>query len=169
MESFLFDLYRAAPRLLPHESQTMAANLLDLVALAFNNVAKPEKNLPEESHLSALLSAQTFIRDRLHEPGLSPASIASALGTSRSNLYRMFEEHGGVAGYIREQRLRRCMTELISPHHAHRHIAEIAYAWGFSDPQNFARLFKRRFGRSPSEMRLTASLATPQQKRARRS
>ncbi len=62
-----------------------------------------------------------------------------------------------VADYIREQRLRRCLADLLSAQHVHRQIADVAYRWGFSDPVYFAKAFKQRFGRTPSDAREAAA------------
>ena len=76
---------------------------------------------------------------------------------SRARLYRLFAPIGGVADYIREQRLRRCLADLLSAQHVHRQIADVAYRWGFSDPGSFAKAFKQRFGRTPSDAREAAA------------
>jgi AraC-like DNA-binding protein len=39
------------------------------------------------------------------------------------------------------------------------HIGDIAYRCGFGDPVHFTRLFRQRFGLTPSELR--SSLASP--------
>lgn len=36
---------------------------------------------------------------------------------------------------------------------AHRSIMEIAYSWGFNNPNHFSRCFKRQFGVAPRELR----------------
>lgn len=36
---------------------------------------------------------------------------------------------------------------------AHMQISEIAFRWGFTNAAHFARAFRQRFGRSPSEAR----------------
>jgi AraC-like DNA-binding protein len=93
----------------------------------------------------------------LADSNLDPDIVAEGTGMSRSQLYRLFAPAGGVAEYIREQRLRRCLADLMSVAHAHRQIADIAYSWGFTDPTYFAKAFKQRFGRTPSEAREASS------------
>ena len=99
------------------------------------------------------MRVQTFIKERLSLPDLEPSFVAENVGMSRAQLYRLFAPIGGVAEYIREQRLRRCLADLLSAKHAQRQIADIGYRWGFTDPIGFAKAFKQRFGRTPSEAR----------------
>lgn len=51
------------------------------------------------------------------------------------------------------QRLERCKRDLASPTHAHRHIGEIAFAWGFNDLSHFGRVFRDHYGLSPRDWR----------------
>jgi len=49
---------------------------------------------------------------------------------------------------------------------AHRHVSEIAFAWGFNDLSHFGRVFREHFGMSPrdfrqSQLRLTSSQLSP--------
>jgi AraC-like DNA-binding protein len=71
----------------------------------------------------------------------------------------MFESLGGLAGYIRERRMFRCLAEITSPTHAHRSIADLAYSWGFGNEAAFSRAFRRMFGMSPREARSEGTLA----------
>ncbi len=161
--NFVRTLYQSAPRLSPSEASAAGASLLELLAMAFNGVTFQSGDAPEAMAQAELLRVQTFIRANLASPNLGPNTVTSVLGISRARLYRLFAPIGGVADYIREQRLRRCLADLVSGHLAHRQIAEIAYGWGFADPAHFARLFKQRFGRTPSEAR---QAAPPQARRA---
>jgi len=36
---------------------------------------------------------------------------------------------------------------------AHRHVSEIAFAWGFNDLSHFGRVFREHFGMSPRDFR----------------
>lgn len=155
--TYLLSLYQSAPQLSPAEASAAATALVELIALAFNGVDQPGGDVSESLAKAELLRVQGFIKAHLAALDLGPDMIAAALGISRARLYRLFAPVGGIAEYIREQRLRRCLTDLVSAKQAHRQVAEIAYAWGFSDPTHFARAFKQRFGRTPSEVRRAAT------------
>jgi AraC-like DNA-binding protein len=159
---FLVSLFTAAPTLSLAEGSLAARSLVDLTALALSGATVSAGAPPEFVQQSELLRVQSFIKERLAMPDLEPDKVAEGVGTSRAQLYRLFAPIGGVAEYIRQQRLRRCFADLLSAQHAHRQIADIAYGWGFNDPGHFAKAFKQRFGRTPSEMRDTATLARKQ-------
>lgn len=156
LAGYLQTLYNVVPSLSRADASAAATALVELIAAAFNSAAVGPHTENTASHQSQLLRAQLFIRENLGSPRLSSDAIARNIGVSRSSLYQLFESVGGVAGYVRELRLRKCLTEIASPRHASRQIAEIAYRWGFSSPAVFARAFRHRFGRTPSESRNTA-------------
>ncbi|MFG1418549.1 helix-turn-helix transcriptional regulator [Xanthobacter sp. V0B-10] len=98
---------------------------------------------------------RAHVAGQLMSPGLTPESICRAVGVSRSRLYRLFEDIGGVAAYIRSQRLRAAMGRLRDPL-ARGAVSVIAADYGFPDPSSFARAFRREFGMSPSDAREAA-------------
>ncbi len=153
LANYMRTLYRTAPMLSPTEASASAHALLDLIASAFNNAAMGKDDGYERRHQFLLLRAQQFIRDKLGSPELSPEYIAANIGVSRSSLYQVFEPVGGIAEYIRELRLRKCLTEIVGAHSASTRVAEIGFRWGFTNPSAFARSFKQRFGQTPSEAR----------------
>lgn len=156
---FLRDLHALAPRLSAREGEVMAQSLLGLVALAFDGATLDRESETREVRHADLLRAQAIIRQRLASPALGPGAIAAEMGISRTKLYAVFEPVGGVAGYIREMRLRRALRQLMSSRHAHRQIADIAYGCGFADPAAFTRAFRARFGCAPREIRLGEACA----------
>ncbi|MGV7033182.1 helix-turn-helix domain-containing protein [Methylobacterium symbioticum] len=103
-------------------------------------------------NLDARIRVRRLIERDLHEPGLTPAVIAARAGMSRSALYPLFGETGGVLAYIRDRRLMRAMRILVRGDAAGpRRVAQLAYTVGFSDEKTFQRAFRRRFGFVPSE------------------
>jgi AraC-like DNA-binding protein len=164
LANYMTTLFSIAPTLAPAEASLAARSLIDLVALAFNGATLKSGELPKLAEQAQLLRAQNFIKERLPMPQLGPSLVAEGLGMSRAQLYRLFAPVGGVAEYIREQRLRRCLADLLSAHRAHRQVADIAYGWGFADPTYFAKAFKQRFNRTPSEAR---AAGVPQAREAR--
>lgn len=164
LANYLTTLFSVAPTLTQAEASMAARSLLDIIALAFNGQALKTGDLPELAQRAELMRVQNYIKSRLPNADLEPTSVAEGVGMSRAQLYRLFAPIGGVAEYIREQRLRRCLADLLSARHAHRQIADIAYRWGFSDPISFAKAFKQRFGRTPSEAR-EAGLSSAWQER----
>ena len=106
------------------------------------------------------------VRRHLRTPTLEPKTLSRLVGMSRSSLYRLFEDTGGVARYIQLQRLFEAQAVLSDPA-ATQSISAIAEDLCFADASSFSRIFRREFGYSPSEVRWAALAglapsATPQ-------
>jgi AraC-like DNA-binding protein len=159
LANFLRDLFEILPALAPSQAPGAARALVELIATAFNGARFAQGDAPACAQRALELRARLFVKSRLENPALGPEDVARAMGLSRSALYRLFRERGGIAHYIREQRLRRCFADLAQGRGAQ--VAQIAYRWGFSDPAHFARLFRQRFDCTPSDARaLHATAAT---------
>jgi AraC-like DNA-binding protein len=96
--------------------------------------------------------ARRMIDGRLTDRNLTSETLCAALGVSRSRLYRIFEPLGGVASYIRKQRLLRT-RDALSDIADTRSISRIAEQWGFVDASAYSRTFRHEFGISPKEAR----------------
>ncbi|WP_160292584.1 helix-turn-helix domain-containing protein [Burkholderia gladioli] len=107
-----------------------------------------------ETELDAMLvsRAKGYIEQHLMSPHLTPDSICKAMGVSRSKLYRLFEPTGGVAQLIQHKRLHRARSVLIDPTARRMRISEVAWEHGFTSEKHFSRLFKEKFGATPSEI-----------------
>ena len=105
------------------------------------------------------LQIQRYVRAHLSDPRLSPARIAAALHVSRRTLYTaMSSGDDGVAAEIRRQRLERAREMLLDPTQT-LSVAEIAASVGLPHAAHFSRLFRARYGHSPSQ--LLRARATP--------
>jgi len=90
------------------------------------------------------------------DPGLDAEALAARFRCSERYVHRLFVATGRtVAEHVHDKRVIACARDLLSEHHRHRTIAEIAFAAGFSDISHFNRLFKRRHGLAPREFRRT--------------
>jgi AraC family transcriptional regulator, positive regulator of tynA and feaB len=100
--------------------------------------------------------AKRLIQEQISNPGLDADAIAASLCMSRRSLYLMFEKHQQTpSAMIREARLDKAADVLRSPHVNIRKITDVAFDFGFSDYATFSRLFKQRFGTTPTEFRST--------------
>jgi AraC-like DNA-binding protein len=110
------------------------------------------------SSTAHLLAAKAFIAAHLGDPGLSVDVVARAVGVTSRHLNRAFaaEPTTTVTQYILARRLERARADLTSPQLAHFRVADIAFRWGFSSQAHFSRLFRARFGCSPSQARTAA-------------
>ena len=102
------------------------------------------------------------IRKHLRTPTFRPSILCRLVGISRSNLYRPFEDAGGVARYIQRERLLEAHAVLADPANT-QSISSIAEDLCFADASSLSRAFKREFGHSPGEVRSPALawLASP--------
>ena len=88
---------------------------------------------------------------------LTAEQLAQRLGVSRRHLDALFARSGHtVSSVIWDCRLRRAAIQLRSPDRRSTGIAELGYSLGFQDPAHFARVFRKRFGASPSAWRSAA-------------
>jgi AraC-like DNA-binding protein len=101
-----------------------------------------------------LLAAKEYIAAHLGDPDLCADVVARTLGMTPRHLNRAFAaEQTTVAKYIVARRLDRAKADLGASALAGHRIADIAFRWGFSSQAHFSRLFRARFGCSPTEMR----------------
>ena len=90
------------------------------------------------------------------DPDFDLDNVAATLGLSRRYLQRLLEETGkSFTEHVAERRLQRAYAMLTDPRFAHLRIIDIALAAGFGDVSHFNRLFRRRFGDSPSGVRVS--------------
>ena len=93
------------------------------------------------------------IRAHIGSARLDVDRISRLAGVSRSALYRMFEDEGGVARHVRDLRLAMVMQDFADPALATLPIAQIAERRGLHSPASFSRAFRRAYGCRPSEAR----------------
>jgi AraC-like DNA-binding protein len=96
-----------------------------------------------------------FIDMNLREPRLDATLLCRQVGMSRTQLYRLFHDDGGVARYIRHRRLLRGYADL-SDTGNNASINAIADALCFEDASSFSRAFKQEFGLNPRDVRAAA-------------
>lgn len=89
------------------------------------------------------------------DPDLSPEGLAAELGISKRYLQQLLA--GSGTSFVQEltaTRLDRASDMLSDPRAGGLSVGEIAFRCGFLDPGYFARAFRKRFGRSPTEWRV---------------
>ena len=108
-----------------------------------------------------LATIERYIERHLRRPDLDVASLCRAFASSRTRLYDLFREHGGVERYLRQRRLARCFRDLAAAVPAKPRIREVAERWGFYDQSHFNRLFKQQFGLRPSDVLASHAIGQP--------
>ncbi|MBT0769861.1 helix-turn-helix domain-containing protein [Kineosporia sp. J2-2] len=92
-------------------------------------------------------AAKRLARERLADRDLTPAMLAREFSVSLRTLQRAFADSGtSVASYLREERLERARRDL----EAGLSVTQTAARWHFADSSHLTRVYKRRYGHTPS-------------------
>jgi AraC-like DNA-binding protein len=135
----------------PKLRDMVVSHVHDLVAMTL--IPRPAAC---ESGLSALRHARlnaalNHIAAHFQELGLNVADVARDQGISPRYLQRLIETTGTTfTARVTELRLQRAFALLAEPRDDTRRISDIALQAGFSDISYFNRLFRTRFGDTPS-------------------
>lgn len=137
-----------------HTRAQVAQSGLDLLSALLSTVLDIEA-AAQDPRQTQLEEVYRYIDAHLGAD-LTPGSIASAHFMSTRHLHSLFTgTETTVSALIKERRLEQCRSEILDPAHSQRTIGAIAAGCGFADPAHFSRVFKSRFGVSPSELRQT--------------
>jgi AraC-like DNA-binding protein len=142
----------------PHFSEAV----LDLIASAYagiaQNVSGTSLAFSRREHI------RSYIEGHLHDPALTPGRVAAAVHLSARRLHQLFEADGETVGsYILRRRLEDCARAISDAAQRNRTVTEIAFLHGFNNASHFGRVFRERYGSTPSEYRrrLMASSLSP--------
>jgi AraC-like DNA-binding protein len=140
----------------------VVAHLCDLVAVTLgatrDAVAVAEGRGVRAARLRAI---KADIEVHLAHGGLSPGGVAKRQQVSDSYIRKLFAGEGtSFSEYVLTRRLVRAHRMLTDRRWAAVGIASIAYEAGFGDLSYFNRVFKRRYGATPSDVRDTVERPT---------
>lgn len=142
--------WRETPLMLPDRYSAIVRLLTffaeQLSALTNQIVLESQKAEPP-----LVQKAREYIAEHKTEP-LSLSVVAKAAGASVFHFCKVFHKATGVkfTDYVARVRLEEARTQLLNPN---RRVSEVAYDVGFQSLTQFNRMFKRVFGKSPSEFR----------------
>lgn len=131
---------------------SLARTIVDLFTIA---VCASLGNAPAdvEQHERGLRhELRAVIEQHLGSPSLNTARLSRTLGVSRSTLYRLLQDEGGVQAYIRTRRLDR-IAETLRSGGDRETIAALAERWGFCDAAYLGRAFREVYGLTPGDYR----------------
>jgi AraC-like DNA-binding protein len=147
------------PHMTAREMDWLADGVIQLAAKALIPIFEAT-NTGSGVALASFVSIRRFIDRSLGSPELGVAMIVKNFGLSRPSLYRLFEPIGGVAGYIRKQRLSRAFQDVTSAEKADHRIGPMAYRLGFKNINSFNRAFRETYGKTPGEARGAARVGS---------
>lgn len=133
-------------------ARSLADVAMDLLAvLAHERAGRPGPPGAESAH-AVLTLAKEYILGNLHDPRLSPETVAAAQRVSVRYLHKVFErEETTVGRWILRQRLERCRRDLARRPAAALTVAAVARRWGFVSPSHFSRAFRASYGMTPRD------------------
>jgi AraC-like DNA-binding protein len=136
----------------------IGVHLLDLLAAALGPTAEAAEIIAKRGVKAARLRAiLAEVARRFSEPDLDLDDVAGRLGLSRRYIQQLLEETGkSFTERLVERRLDRAFAMLTDRRCLHLAIIDIAFAAGFGDVSHFNRVFRRRYGETPTGVRASA-------------
>jgi AraC-like DNA-binding protein len=138
--------------------QAFATHVHDLVALTLG-ATRDATDLAQSRGLRAarLQAIKSDISLRFTEESLSVGDVARRHGVTPRYVHMLFEAEGRTfTEFVIERRLTQAHRMLTNPQFSDRNISAIAFEVGFANLSYFNRVFRRRYGASPSDIRAAA-------------
>lgn len=133
-------------------AEVLGRQMVEVLALALDESAGDDHQVRTAVRAGHLRRAEQFIRQHLSNAALSPEMVADACGISKRYLHELFgDTNQTVSQFIRDERLV-AARDLIATAPS-LSMAEVSYRFGFCDQAQFSRLFKSKFGQTPSDWR----------------
>jgi AraC-like DNA-binding protein len=133
-------------------------HLIDLVALALG--AGGEMRAVAEQRGAQPIRRAAVLREievSLTDPTFDASIAAARLGITVRYVHHLLEATGRTfSEHQLDRRLARVEQILRDPRHAPRRIADIAFEIGFRDLSYFNRVFRRKYGATPTDIRHAA-------------
>jgi AraC-like DNA-binding protein/quercetin dioxygenase-like cupin family protein len=131
-----------------HNARLVADYLTDLLGIATNAAKLPVRLVRSDVMLGKI---KRFIDRNVGNEHIDIAMVASAMGVSKRHLNRLFEREGSsVMRYVLQQRLAKA-TEILTSGDVDVRISDIAWQCGFVSAAHFSRVFRKHYGKSPTE------------------
>jgi AraC-like DNA-binding protein len=156
LADYILLLERNMP-LLDAEAADRLRNAVEAMLLAcLKPTAKGIAAARDQINLTLMERVRQAVRRNLRSHSLGPDKLCREAAMSRSQLYRLLKDEGGVARYIQRRRLAESFALLcdITNDVA---IGKLAEMLCFADHSTFTRAFRREYGITPEEVRALSS------------
>jgi AraC-like DNA-binding protein len=142
----------------PDLQQMIVSHFYDLMAATVGATRDAAEMAQGRGLRAARLHAiKQDIAGNLDQPGLSVAALAVRHGCTPRFIQRLFESEGtSFTDHVLAQRLARAHCLLTDPRRGDAKISTIALDAGFGDVSYFNRMFRQRYGDTPSGIRAFA-------------
>jgi AraC-like DNA-binding protein len=143
----------------PALQHLIATHVCDLVAMIIG-ASRDGVAIAKEGGVAAarLAAIKTDIIRNAGHPDLTLLAVAKRQSVTPRTIQRLFESDGATfSAFVLGQRLARGHRMLADKRYAAWTIGAIAFAAGFGDLSYFHRVFRRRYGATPSEIRAESS------------
>jgi AraC-like DNA-binding protein len=106
------------------------------------------------------MAIKADILRNLADPDISASAVALRQGITPRYIHMLFESEGTTfSTFVLNRRLILAYRMLSDPYCSSLTVTRIAFEVGFGDLSYFDRTFRRRFGKTPSELRRSEKLA----------
>lgn len=148
VDEFSSDMRKLYGELLDLGPQSLKKWIMN-ISFAFHERLLRARSRSTQSFVS---KAREYVRNNYSDEDLSLDSICEFLGVSNSYFSTIFKKETGSTfiGYLTDYRMERASRLLIETNEKSYIIAKHV---GYSDPNYFSYVFKRKFGVSPSKYR----------------
>lgn len=141
------------PRAKPEAVALLSRHVVDLLGVGLDEMRGPESGVRSREVKAELI--ESHIERNFRDPCLSAAATARAFSISERYVHKVFAARGiAFSERVNEMRLEECARALAEPRAAKRFVANVAQDAGFSDVSHFNRLFKAKFGETPTAYRV---------------
>jgi len=152
--SYIMNSLDVNPELLT--SPLVAANFEDLllgVILSLPGNYSDELSNPKKLSAapSIVTRAEAFMESRAHTP-IAMSEVFTHVGASRNTLFNSFRKFRVYTPgeFLTTTRLRLAHQQLLSPAYGDS-VTSIAHSFGFSHMGRFSQIYRKRYGKKPSE------------------
>ena len=160
LADYMLLLERNLPNLTPEDTPRLTNAVQAMLGACLAPSADRVANARPQINVTLLERVRQAVRRHLRSPSLGPDKLCREAATSRSQLYRLLENEGGVAAYIQRRRLSESFAILCDTSNNFP-ISLIAETLCFADASSFSRAFRREFGMRPSDVRAAALAGLP--------
>ncbi len=149
--SYLRSLGHVLPMVMQSNASEVADATMAMICSSLSYDAKLVDTILPSAMIERYEKAKIYIDKNLNSSSLTIDNLASFLCVSRRQLYKLFEDQGGVHRYISNRRLCACFLTILRSSEKAK-VAEVAEKFGFTNLARFRAAFKSQFGCTPTEL-----------------